>query len=589
MRRSATLAPPGGARTVGGALVLAGLTVLALVPGVLVALVDGGPSVFNDELIYWQDSAAVAGWSAYADPHYPPGYPLLLSLGVATADPFRAMLLLNAAASAAVVPAVWFLARVLGMRRAWIPALLAALLPMHGAFTGYLLSENLAVPLFVLCTALAIRGRPSDAVVLGLALGALHLTRFLMLPAVALLAATWLVRLLRSGADGPGPRLRGPAVRAGAAYLAVVVAWVSYGMLSGHGFAGLWGLSTVQDGAARAGSDRIGSSLTWATQYAGYLALAAPIPLALLLAWLLGARGWWAAIRAWTPRAAYASVTLLMVVGYLGLATLHSSGVEYNHPDPSHMQGRYLMHVVPLVVVAGCLALERVRADPRRPGAVVAATSGALVVAAAWGGWWVSFHGGPWSVPAWGAQLPFNAIDIFALDDWRLVTAVSVAVVAVLALARWSGVVPAAVVWALCSALVLSAGVATAVSAPTNGARERVVADAAAARGATGAPVSVWVSDHVLDTASVASSVTFWHGSSADVRVEAWDGTLDETVAAACVVDSGTSTELWVTNRTVTPRADHGDLRVGDAFSVVDVAPGCMDRVVADWLAATSG
>jgi hypothetical protein len=570
-------------------LLVACLTVLAVLPGVLVALADGGPSVFNDEPIYRDDARSLAGLSAYADAHYPPVYPLLLALGFLTADPYRAMLLLNAAAAASVVPAVWFLARVLAFRRPWIPTLLAALLPFHAAFAGYLLSENLAVPLLVLCVALTVRGRESDALLLGVALGALHLTRFLFLPAVLLLVAVWLARLVRerepTGALRP---VRVAAARMAVVYLALLAVWAVYGMASGHPFGSLWGLSTVEDGAARAGSDRISSALTWLTQYTAYLALAAPVAVALLLVWLGTARGLRASVLAWSPRAAYGAVTLLMVLGYVALATLHSSGVEYNQPTPSHMQGRYLMHVVPLVVVAGCLALERISAARRRPGAVRAAACGVAAAGAAWVAWWVLFHGGIWSVPAWGAQLPFNAIDVFVLEDWRVLATVSAACVVVPVLGRRSAPA-AAVVWAAASALVLGAGMLAANAAPVNGARERAVADAVTDRAGEGEPVSVWVSNQVLDPASVVNALEFWNGDASSVKVEPWESMFDETAELACVVPAGSSSEVWVTARAVTPRADPGGLRVGSAFSVVDVAPGCMERVVADWVAATSG
>lgn len=572
-------------------LLLVSVTAFAVVPGVLVALVDGGPTVFNDELIYRDDAQSLAGRSAYADPHYPPVYPLLLSVGFATSDPFRTMLVLNAVASAMVVPATWFLARVLGFDRPWIPTVLAALLPVHGAFAGYLLSENLAVAVFVLCVALAVRGRPGDAVVFGLALGALHLTRFIFLPAVVLLAGVWLLRVVRGMGTSGVRRARGPLLRLCAAYLVLLAAWASYGTLSGHPFGSLWGLSTVEDGAARAAGDaRILSAATWLTQYTSYLALAVPVAIALVLAWLMtSTRGWWRSMATWTPRAAFGAVTLLMTVGYLSLATVHSSGVEYNNPSPSHMQGRYMMHLVPCVVVAGCMALERAAVAPRRrAGLVTAAASGAVAAAAAWGAWWVLFHGGIWSVPAWGAQLPFNAVDVFVLENRLLLAVMTVACVAVPVLARRSAVA-AAVVWTIVSALVLSAGVVAARSAPVNGARERVIAEAAADRGAAGERVTVWVSNQVLDTASVSHAVAFWAAEPKQVTVEAWDAMFGETAEAACVVPSGSSTELWVTARTVTPRAETRDLRVGDGFSVVDVAPGCMERVVADWVAATSG
>ncbi|MBM7331801.1 hypothetical protein JS562_54630, partial [Agrobacterium sp. S2] len=188
-----------GVRPVG---LMAGLTALAMIPGVIVALTDGGPSVFMDEALYRTNADSIAEFGAYAEPHYPPLYPALLALAHLTDHWFRAMLLLNVVAGAMIVPATWLLVRALGMRRAWIPVALSALLPFHGAFAGYLLSENLALPIFVLTAALAVRGRRSEGVWLGIALGALHLTRYFFLPIVPVVAVIWFLRVLRVSGTG---------------------------------------------------------------------------------------------------------------------------------------------------------------------------------------------------------------------------------------------------------------------------------------------------------------------------------------------------------------------------------------------------
>jgi len=174
---------------------LVALTLVALAAGAAVALTDGGPSVFGDETLYVQNAHAIAHLTPLAVDHFPPFYPLLLALGHLTENWHTAMLLVNAAVSAMTVPAMWFLARTLRLPHSWVPVALVALMPFQGVYSGYLLAENAGVPLLLLCVTIAIRGKSREATLLGLALAALHLTKYLYAPAVVLLLIIWTLRL----------------------------------------------------------------------------------------------------------------------------------------------------------------------------------------------------------------------------------------------------------------------------------------------------------------------------------------------------------------------------------------------------------
>lgn len=566
------------------AVLVGALTLLAALPGVLVALTDGGPSVFMDEAFYRDQAVSIANFGPYANPHYPPVYPALLALAYLTSAPFRAMLVLNVVAGALIVPATWWLASELRLRHRWVPTLLSALLPVHAAFVGYLLSENLALPLFVAGVACAVRGKRRDAIIFGVALGALHLTRYFFLPVIVVLLVVWLLRVL---VTDDRRRWRRALLTAAGGYLGMLALWVTYGLLSGYTFGQLWGLSTVEAGVGRSGAT-VEATLTWLTQYVSYLVVAAPAAWALIALCLLQTRWSASLVRRWSPVTAFGAVALTSVLGYLALATLHSRGVAYNFPDPSHMQGRYVMHLVPVVLVAACVALERLTGGERRPGILLTLGVGFSTAGATWAGWWVLFQGGLWAVPVWGAQLPFNAIDVFAAQDWRTITMLSLSAVVV----PWMAIasVRAAVgLWSAVSVAVLAIGTGEALSQPINGLRERQIAEVVGEQTSVGS-ITIWLSDQLAAPTGVTQAMAFWGVDTTLIDVRVWSGVLDDTVSQACVTDSPGSDELWVTSNTTGAEALFRSGPDSAPLGIYRVRPGCMTQVVDDYeraLAAT--
>lgn len=552
------------------------ITAASAVPGLLVALTDGGPSVFGDELLYRDNAHAIATASAYANPHYPPAYSVLLALGYVTEHWFRAMLLLNVVAAAAIVPATWFLARSLQIQRTWIPMALAAVLPFHGAFAGYLLSENLALPLFVLCVALAVRGRRGEAAWLGLALGALHLTRYFFLPAVLLLGLVWVLRVLRTTDSRRWLRTLGSTAVMAGAYLVLLAAWSVYGTRSGHPFGRLWGVANFTgEEAVAAGADPARALLTWATHYSSYLVLAAPVVLALVILWVIAARPGVRTLWRWSSTTAFAATTAAATLGFIAVSSAHSLAAAYNYPEPTLMQGRYMMHLVPILVVAGCLALERLSDRRTRPGVAVTVGVGVAAAGLAWGAWWVLFRGGLWGVPDWGVRLPFNAPDVFVLDSVPLVAAVAAAAVVVPLLARSSAGL-AAGAWIAVAAAVLAAGVAHVMTPPVNGTQGRELAAVVADRTAAGQPVTLWLSNRFAGVNSVRQALEFWDVDLELVTFEEWDGALDAALTQACLVTTGGSQDLWATNSGAGPGAIYEGSDLAGGFSVYQVSEPCL-------------
>src|ERR671931_296710 len=156
------------------------------------------PTVFNDELLYAKLSQAIAAGHGLGNRggHFffpAPLAPLVQApawlLGPMT-DAYAAAKLLNAAVmSAAVFPAYWLARRLVRPSFALLTAAAAVATPAM-VYHGYLMSEALAYPVFLLVVAMIVRGveTPSLAVPIVCALAIATRVQFLVVP-LAYLAA----------------------------------------------------------------------------------------------------------------------------------------------------------------------------------------------------------------------------------------------------------------------------------------------------------------------------------------------------------------------------------------------------------------
>ncbi len=484
--------------------------------GVVVAVQDGGPSVFGDEQIYADNARAIAELRAYASAHYPPVYPIVLAAGlVLSGGSYLGMLLAGSVASALAVPAMWWLARSLELRHRWLPVALVALAPFQSVMAGYLLSENASPTVALLAVTLAVRGRRREAPWFGVSLAALHLTKYLFAPMVLVLLVTW---WLRSGTDVRPPRRVRALLIALGSYLTPMALWVVYGLASGHRLPALFGLQIISSTAPRGAQEGTAAALgTWVTVYPAYLLLACLLACAVIVieaAHRSPRRAPWrlALARLSSGRVAFAATIGTLVVGYVAVAVQHSLGAPYNHPVPDHPVPRYLVHLVPLVLALGALALEAVtmRGGARGPRLWLP-TVGVLV--AAWAAWGILYRGWVWGLPSWSLNRAFNAVDTFVLRDPARMALLSVAVVALAWLLRRPRVVVAALPWLVASAVVLATATVTVVSqSPAPGSRQQAIAHYLSdVRRAGHDQIELWVAPHSLSAATIQQSAVFWH------------------------------------------------------------------------------
>jgi len=181
--------------------------------------------------------------------------------------------------------------------------------------------------------------------------------------------------------------------------------WFAYGTYRGEPLPQLLGfhvIETTSSGALESGT--LSNLLTWITAYLAYAVLFAVMTWVPALLWFLETRREFGRRKELSTRSAFVVTALLLTVGYVALAIQHSLGAGYNIPTPSHLMGRYLIHLSPILIALGMLAITRIIASPLPLRGFRVWIPTAAVLAVAWTSWWILFKGGIWGLPAWGAS-----------------------------------------------------------------------------------------------------------------------------------------------------------------------------------------
>lgn len=397
---------------------------LFAIKAIWAVLISTGPT-YPDELLYKLNASTIYALQKYATAHFPPAYSLVLSPAIFFKQWYEAMLVLNAFWSSIVVPAAWFLARSVGIKKPLLAALLAALLPMHAIYTHLLLSENLFVPLFVLAVALALRGGKRghiEALAFGLVLGIAHLTKYLFLPALPLLFGAWLYTRSKRQQEVPSGSLIKrcyPGILVLFAYGLVTGIWLCYGCISGFNWSQLFGfgitkifaysLSGIKTKAAT-----VDSFLMWATAYTSYIVIAW-LPLwGIITIWVsqLSDKAWRIQLEPRHQR--FLMLGLLLLGCYWIVAVQHSFGSWYNYPIPVRLIGRYLMHLSPIVLIAGVLIMERLAESQAQFRKMKALIGVGVVVELSFLAWGILFNRGIWKFSVSFPMSDSGGVDVIA-------------------------------------------------------------------------------------------------------------------------------------------------------------------------------
>lgn len=413
------------------------LPVLALMTFVLFAikavwavLISTGPTIV-DELLYKFNASTIFDLQKYYTAHYPPAYSLVLAPALFFKDWYEAMLVVNAFLSSLVVPASWFLARSAGIKRPMLAAVLSALLPMHFVFPNILFSENLFVTLFVLAVAIALRGGKRgyiEALAFGFVLGVAHLTKYLFLPALPLLIATWLYCRRTSNQENASETsvsLYIPFLLVLLGYGLVVGLWLYYGGSSGFSLSQMFGLGFAKVfgiGASGIKTKTLNadSFLMWVVAYISYLVLAWLPIWGVIAIWMSQVinKDWRIQIEPRHQRFLY--LVLLLVSCYWLLAVRYSFGCGYNYPVPQRVMGRYVMQLFPIMLVVGVWIMEIFAESRAKFHKIKALFAIAMLVGVASIAWWILFNKGIWAFNEWFANRTPGTVDVVAMASLQV-------------------------------------------------------------------------------------------------------------------------------------------------------------------------
>lgn len=420
-----------------GVLIVFLLTLLSTIFKIYWVSQFSGPVIFFDEMKYRSNAFSVFTLSEYADSHYPPVYPITLSVAFFANDWYGAMLKINAFVSSLLIPATWFLARMAGVSKPLIAVMLVSFLPMHIVMPGFVMSENLFIPLFIITCGLAIRGVRVglfEAVLFGVIVALTHLVKYLFLPAIPVIYAVWLWATIRNDKRKMDEIIYLTIV-AVLSYLLLMFLWLVYGYASGFDWQHLLGLNIS---GMKSNSVSIESFVMWFFAYCSYFFLAS-LPLwGLVVLYLFSAKEADLLNLKYLSQFRLFVLSILMIGGYLMVAIQHSFGAVYNYPEPKYILGRYLMHLMPLMIVNAVLLVEsvskaKIYVIPIKVSFIISS----VLVLLGFCSWQILFHGAIWNFPLWFSKISFNAVDLFVFDQIPVIVGAFIAAIAPFFMSRY--------------------------------------------------------------------------------------------------------------------------------------------------------
>jgi hypothetical protein len=421
---------------------------------------DFGPFSFLDELLYRRDAESIFHGASYYSFHYPPLYPLLLSVAFFFRDHwYGAMLFINAIVSASVVFPVWWICRTfLTVRQSWFAVAIVLLLSYGFAFPPLLWSENLFIPLLCLAVYLGFCAdpkRPGVHYSYGVTIASLWATRYIAVSLLPVFAASWLWRMHRTNRTRVGPGTRAQTIAFTGGFLTILVPWILYGRYSSRPLSAvLFGRYSLTQTSPSAD---LSSLALWVTAYFAYVFLAAAPVLP------------WAILELPSSRRSRESQLLwftgLTVISLIVASTHHSWRHAYNYPEPFHLLGRYLTVAMPLVFCVGILALMRGTRAHHSPsrlriGIAVAVSLGLVLLSRA-----ILFGNLLRELRPDFARTSFNSPDTYGRDAWWtfVLMIVAVGTPLFLLLHRGAARFTARMVWfSATAAILLSCGIEVA-------------------------------------------------------------------------------------------------------------------------------
>ena len=392
------------------------------------------PTIFPDELVYWELARSLGesgrfsiGGEPVAVWSYGPLYPLVIAPVHAFAgslvDAYAATKALNALLmSLAALPAYFLARRVLSARGSLAVAALSVLVP-SAVYTTRIMAESLSYPVFLsaMLAIVAALERPSAGrQLLALtAIGVAALSRFQMIVLLPALASAIVLLAWAEAREHPESATRGRLTD-------FRVTWIVSGVLTAMVVVAGTVTSLGAHTAVAGDLNPLRAPVKAVWHVADLDLYSGVIPLAgfIIIAWsALSSRGTNRQLRA------FAAIGTTAVTGLVVLAGLYSTAFP-------HVFDRYVFYAVPLFVIALVAWIER-RVPSPKPS-FVACVLALLIVLPLTIPFDSLLNGREWGTSTSAVGLvPWAWVGAFVGEGWAL-NAVAVAFVGVLALAVWS-------------------------------------------------------------------------------------------------------------------------------------------------------
>jgi hypothetical protein len=350
------------------------LTVLVLGKLVLIkhllSSIAIGPLVFGDELIYRIDAEKIFRGELFSTTHYPPLYPLLLSVAFfSKAHWYEWMLYINVFLSSLILIPVWLISlRFLPKAASIAVVLIAALSSFHVYYPRVIMSENLHMPLFSLSIFLLLntdRETKTKSIIIntlfGISMALGYLTKYLYLVAIPVLILLWWAKPFFN--DDPGKRKIIEASRLVdflaicSGFILTYVPWLIYVHSSGIPVTQGLGAEFIRSGIRDYATWK--SLVLWITLYMSYGILAlAPYLLVFSLYIFMLLSG---SIKNVRHESFFLMIVVLLSAVFLATAIQHSWRAGYNYPVPKKVMGRYVMHLIPFWLIVFMISLNKIK------------------------------------------------------------------------------------------------------------------------------------------------------------------------------------------------------------------------------------
>lgn len=323
-----------------------------------------GPVDRGDEMTYFDmaESLYRGFFTSEQSNHYPPLYPLLLTL----AFPFKGLAfegikIINNILSTSIIFPIYFITRqFIDFKKSIIIILITCLIPYHIVFPRQILSENLFYPLFLWAMFITFSYPINKRfciywdILNGIFIGLMYLTRYITLATIPFFFLAWLLKNLTVNG-----KLTFPPYKLinlffiGLSLLLVFCPWVIQGLNDGVPFKILLGFGIT----SRTSPDQLTfvNLLIWGCLYLAYILLiASPVlPLIINIIHNFDWKKWNDDFSRWILQ------TFLLMAGFFIAVVRHSWRAFYNAEIPSGIMGRYLIVFSTIFIITTLIGNEK--------------------------------------------------------------------------------------------------------------------------------------------------------------------------------------------------------------------------------------